>query len=103
MIDLIDLEEAKDHLRVTGTRFDADIQNKILQASAIIFNYLKVNVNDSPLSVPWTGAIPWDIKAACCLVVGILNRYRDDGEAEADPLSPAVRSLLHRYRTPAMA
>lgn len=101
MIDLLDLQEAKDHLRMVSERFDGDIQVKITAASAILFNYIKVNPDASPLSVPWTGDVPFDIKAACCLILGSLNKSRE-GEV-ADPLSPAVRALLHRWRDPAMA
>jgi hypothetical protein len=112
MIELISVEEARQHVRVATTAFDADIQFKILQATAILLNYLKVpseaSVDDSPLILPWTSVEPpWDIKAAALLIFGDLWQYREGSQISAfrefDPLSPAARSLLHRYRDPAMA
>lgn len=102
MIDLISLEEAKHHLHLTGERYDVDIQNKIWQASAILFNYLKIDPDESPLSVPWAGDdIPWDIKASCALIVGELHMNREGSTANV--LSDTVRALLHRWRDPAIA
>lgn len=102
MIPLVGLDEAKEHLHITGTRFDADIESKILQASAIVFNYLKIDAT-SPLSFPWDGGeeeIPFDIQAACFLIIGKLNQ---DREGNDEILSPGIKSLLHRWRDPAMA
>lgn len=114
MIQILTLEEAKGQVRVTATQSDSDIQFKILQATAILLNYLKVPMNasveDSPVTLPWVAddfgsetddEVPWDIKAACALIFGSLYANRE-GE-NADPLSPAVRSLLARWRDPAMA
>ena len=106
MIDILSLADAKAHLRVTGTRFDADLELKIIQTSAIVFNYLKLDMA-SPLSFPWTGDIPWDVQAAAMLILGDLWRYREGSQNtdtyKFDPISPAVESLLRRWRDPAMA
>lgn len=102
MIDLITLDEAKQHLRVTSIHADGDIQSKIMQASAILFDYIKVDIDTSPLSVPWgDAAVPFNIKAACALIMAELYYNRE--AKEADVLSPTVKSLLHRKRTPALA
>lgn len=116
MIDLFTLEEAKQHVRVTASHSDNDIQFKILQATAILLNYIKVpleaTVDDSPTTLPWmhedwmggnplTGEAPWDIKAAAILIFAELYAEREAGKS--NPLSDSVKSLLHRYRTPAMA
>lgn len=102
MIAIISLEEAKQHLRVTSTHADDDIELKILAASAILLNYIKIDFEDSPLSVPWGVADPpWDIKASTMLILGELNMNRE--AKDADVLSPAVKALLHRYRDPAIA
>lgn len=108
MIELCSLNEVKDHLRITSDRQDGDIQLKIIQASAIILNYLKVNVDVSPLSVPWGSVdIPFDVHAAAMLVVGDLFLHREGSQPssfrEFDPISKAVESLLRRWRDPAMA
>jgi hypothetical protein len=102
VIELITMEEARAHLRVTGTRADEDIQLKIIAAGAILLNYIKVDQDESPLSMPWGAEdVPWDIKAATMLILGELFAERESGKA--DVLSQAVKSLLHRYRDPAMA
>lgn len=103
IIDLISLKDAKDHLRVTGINADGDIQSKILQASAIILNYLKVDIDASPQSLPWDidAGVPWDIQAACALIVGELYWQREAGSNNV--LSDTIKNLLRRWHTPAMA
>jgi len=113
MISLIDLEEAKGHLRVTGTNADEDLTAKMFMATAILFNYLKIDPDASPLSVPWGTSDwagdepPWDIKAACLLILGDLWAYREGSTLgnfrEMNPISPAIESLLRRWRDPSMA
>jgi len=102
MIAIISLLEAKQHLRKTSTHGDDDIELKILAASAILLNYIKIDIDASPLSVPWgEEEPPWDIKAATMLILGELNMNRE--AKDADVLSSAVRALLHRWRDPAIA
>jgi hypothetical protein len=109
MIELVSLGDAKEHLRQTGTRFDSDLQFKILQASDIVLNYLKINMDASPIVFPWTGDIPFGVQAACLLVLGDLSRYREGTQPQTqastdfDPISPAVKSLLNRWRDPTLA
>lgn len=101
-IDLISLKDAKDHLRVTGVNADGDIQSKILQASAIIFNYLKVDPDASPYDLPWDGDdVPWDVQAACSLIVGELYWNREAGGNNV--LSDTIKNLLRRYHDPTLA
>lgn len=45
-------------------------------------------------------AVPGSVQAATKLVLGVLYK---DREGAQDPISPAVESLLRRYRDPAMA
>lgn len=102
MIDIIDLQEAKDHVRIVTSQFDSDISLKILAASAMVINYLKIDLDGSPLEFPWSGDdVPWDVKAATMLVFGDLWMNRESDTSNA--LSPAVKSLLHRWRDPALA
>ncbi len=106
MIQLISLQEAKDQVHVTSAHADADIRFKILQASAILLNYIKVpldaTIDDSPLVLPWTETeVPWDIRAAALLIFAELWLNREG--SLSNPLSPSVLALLHRYRDPAMA
>jgi hypothetical protein len=102
MIPLITLEEVKQHLHRTDTRSDTDLETKIMHASAIVLNYLKID-DLSPMSFPWPGGdqdIPFDVQAACFLVIGRLNQ---DREGNDQILTNGIKSLLHRWRTPAMA
>lgn len=102
MIELCSLNEVKHHLRITSDRQDGDIQLKIIQASAIILNYLKVDVDESPLSVPWGSVdVPFDVHAVAMLITGELFLNRE--ATTANVISPTVESLLRRWRSPAMA
>ena len=97
MSELITLESAKDHLRVDHDLDDGDIQNKIMEASAIVIDYLKL------IEIPesWDPVAPEHIQAATKLILGELYRNRES--STADVLSVAVKSLLHRSRDPALA
>ncbi len=95
---IITLAEAKIHLRMEDeTHNDPRIMQKLEQASAIVVDYLK-RPEDSWGIEPDDEQAPFPIKAATLLVMGIL--FTDE---QADPISPAVRSLLVRYRDPALA
>ena len=109
MADLIALEDAKAHLRVTSDREDADITNKLLAAQQVILDYLTrrdTAWNDEMAA--WTeDTVPASVKAAILVQLGELRRNRGD-EAEIRPqgptaLSPTVMSLLMRYRDPGLA
>lgn len=95
---LVDLQTAREHLRVDDTVEDYIIQNFIISASSIVTDYLKV-VPDwwdtSPLEIPGV------VRSATLLVLGELYLNRES--STADVLSPAVYALLHRLRDPAMA
>lgn len=105
-IALVSLDQAKDHLRVTHDNDDEDIFSKVEQASAIVLDYLKLSVtptdwgNLSGDSPPGTG-VPHLIQAATLLILGELFKGRES--STVDVLSNAVKSLLHRYRDPALA
>lgn len=106
MIILITFAEGKEHLRVDHNVDDADIQRKIDQATNIVLDYLKMRTVPSS----WTGGtafsppgdgVPGTVKAATLLVLGELWENREASVAIV--LSDAVKSLLHRWRDPAMA
>jgi len=109
-MDLVSLEEAKRQLAIEDDRTDLDIEvaDKVEQASWIIMDYLKIEMPEedspsmSPLSVDiWPLGVPPNIKAATLLVLSELFESRQSSEANV--LSSAVLSLLHRRRDPAMA
>jgi hypothetical protein len=94
---LITLEAGKNHLQMDHDADDFDIEAKIFEASAIVLDYLKLA--DAPAA--WAELVPEHIQAATKLVLGSLYKNRESEIAE--PLSAAVKSLLHRSRDPALA
>lgn len=100
MIPLVTLEQAKEHLHVTVSDQDSDIEGKVLQASAIVLRHAKKDVipdewmiNTSPPSYD----IPYNIQAATLLQVGELYYKREAGIANV--LSDAVKALIDRDPT----
>lgn len=85
------LDQARYHLRIDGTEHDAEIEQKLALAEAIVADYIGQNTQlDSYVSA-----------AAVMLVLGELWLNRES--SSADVLSPAVRSLLERQRVQALA
>lgn len=113
MIAIITLEEAKAHLRVTGTRFDSDYLLKTYAANAAINAYLQITDEDSPSLIPWGSTddndVPLDVKAAALIVLGTLDKARDgvltpgSDRSSLSPISQAVQDLLRPYRDPPLA
>lgn len=99
MAALVTEDEARRHLRLTESNMDdadmaADVVMKTEAATEIVIDYIKRPDHE------WTDAdAPFLIKAAIMLVLGALFDNREGG----DPISEAVKSLLHRYRDPALA
>jgi hypothetical protein len=102
-VEIITLVQAKAHLRVTTSGSDVNIAMKVAQANSIVMDYLKL----SALPSDWdsvgspTGEIPPLVQAAALLIVAEL--YQNSAASDADLLSEGVRSLLRRYRDPALA
>lgn len=96
MVALVTLAEAKTHLRIVGNDHDDDVTMKALQASEIVMDYLKRDAAEEY----WDDeTVPTLVKAAVLLALGSLFANREGG----DPISEAVKSILHRYRDPALA
>lgn len=94
---LVTLEQVKSHLHVLedDSETNDNLDMKRLQAEEIIADYLK-----SRFDATWTlETVPGDVHAAILKVVESLV----DGEADVDPITPGVASLLMRRRDPAMA
>ena len=93
-----------EYLRADTDLEEDQLEQFILEASAIVMNYLKIDVpvewlttaSDSPTG---TG-VPYDVQAAVKAVAAELYKNR---EATSNPLSENVRRLLHRRRDPALA
>jgi len=85
------LDHARYHLRIDGTEHDAEIEQKLMLAEAIVADYIGNSSQSNS-----------DIEAAAVmLVLGELWLNRES--STADVLSPAVRSLLERQRVQALA
>lgn len=85
------LDEARYHLRIDSTEYDAEIGQKLALAEAIVADYIGQNTQlDAYVSA-----------AAVMLVLGELWLNRES--SSADVLSPAVRSLLERQKVQALA
>lgn len=103
MSDLVVLETAKIHLRITDTAHDADVALRIAQASDEIRTYLKAK-NDPT----WTPAtVPPRIQAAVLLLVAHLYEHRGDAFGNAqdndDRVWAAIANLCRQSRDPALA
>lgn len=95
MVALVSLEAAKRHIIIEDDFRDADIRAKTEEATDIVVDYLKRPDHG------WTEeTVPGQVRAAILLTFASLFRNPD---GDVDPLSDAVRSLLHRLRDPAIA
>jgi hypothetical protein len=95
MVALVSVAAAKRHLIIEDDFRDEDILAKTEEATAIVVDYLKKPDHG------WTeDTVPGQVKAAILLTFACLFRNPD---GDVDPLSDAVRSLLHRMRDPALA
>lgn len=106
MADLVTLDQAKKHLRLTGSDDDDDLRLKLLAAQAIIVDYLTSTDEDWTATIAaWTDeTVPEYVRASILLQFGELYRFRGDDidQPVRDPgtLSPTIRALLARARTP---
>lgn len=100
---LVELDDAKAHLRVTDLAHDADVTAKLASASAAIRDYLKER-ND-PTWTPDTA--PPFVVAAVLLLLAHLYEHRGDefGPAQDndDRVWAAIGNLCRRSRDPALA
>lgn len=94
---LVDLQTAKEWLRVTHDDEDLLIQALADQASALVVNFIKRPEHG------WTvHTLPPHVQSA---VFHVLKRLYDDrdGELEGGPLAPHIKDMLWRERDPAIA
>jgi hypothetical protein len=110
---LVTLEQAKSHLRIDGSDADADLTLKLVQAEAIVTDYLKVDpamLDGSPPA--WSSSSPplWterDVSVIQVAILLVLSALYDD-EIErtlGDYLKDdgVISRLLMRLRDPALA
>lgn len=85
------IQDVRDRLRIDEAFAEDDLERMILEAEDIIADYLE-------LSEPYTSeTVPYRVRTATLLVIQALYDSSDD------PLTVAVRSVLHRTRRPVLA
>lgn len=109
-MELVNLDQAKAHLRVDHDEDDDDIQQKIEAASAAVVTYLKSGADSFvDTSGEVIADVPQDVQFATLLLVGHFYKNR---EAQADDPVPVfgygylprgVMALLYPYRIPTLA
>lgn len=112
---IVSLDQALEHLGLSSSNRDADLQLKIDAATQMVCEYIS---DRQPEDEDWIAEIEgWDsgdpppiIVAAVLVQLGEFYRFRgDDMSTDRPPvlahgfLSPMVTSMLHRYRSPSLA
>jgi hypothetical protein len=88
------VEQAKIHLKVTGTASDADIQQKLDAAQEAIVSYLNQGADPT-----WTAATaPKAVTNSILLLTAYYYRERGDGDLKSPWL--AIYETLAAYRDP---
>jgi Phage gp6-like head-tail connector protein len=91
------VDQAKVHLRITGTAHDADIQQKLNTAQDGILSYLNVCADPS-----WTAdTAPFPVTHAIHLLTAYY--YEDRGDGNLPNPWPKIYELLAAYRDPTVA
>lgn len=99
MLDLVTIDEAKTHLRISINEDDDDLQIKINAASKMVLSH--IGEDDSTYAD--YASVPADVKAATLVLVGRLDMDRE-GDVDGDGhLPPVVRALLSDYHDPVSA
>lgn len=107
---LVTLEAAKANLQMDHDQDDADIESKILQASAAVLNYLDLGYDlyaDSTGEIPNDANgepdVPFEVRAATLLLVNYLYKGVDDKvQLDHGYLPRPVMNILYPLRTPAI-
>jgi hypothetical protein len=110
MPDLITLESAKAHLKVTTLQEDSDLQDKLDAATQIILDYLtRRDAAWNATINAWTAdTVPRSVRQAILIQFGEFVAKRGDDPTIAEPTTPlglsrTVMSLLYGYRDPGLA
>lgn len=98
MGEILTLELVKEHLRIAGSANDAALLRRITEAEHILWNYLELA--DYAAWYVLHGDDDSVLRAPLLLMVEELHdRSRQGGDA----LTPAVKSLLRRFRNPVVS
>lgn len=96
MLNLVTLDEAKTHLRITSSEDDEDLKIKVDAASKLVLDY----TGGDDTTYADQASVPADIKAATLVLIGKLDLDREGEEKGEGHLPPTVRALLSSYHTP---
>lgn len=115
--EIVTLDQVLEHLNLNGGQGEADLELKIAAATQLVCEYI---ADRQPEDEDWIAEIeswgfgspepPKIIVMAILMQVGEFYRFRGDDMATDRPpsgdgtdLSPIVKRLLHRYRSPSLA
>lgn len=109
MAELVTIDEAKAHLKLSGSEEDGDLDLKLTQAHALVLDYVTqqreatADVGTWAATVAaWTASTaPDQVKAAIMACFGELYRFRGDEDFEPNP--ERWQQYLKRLRDPAIA
>lgn len=116
---IVTLAQAQDHLALPYGQHEEDLELKIAAATQLVLEYIAQR-RDEDEQTEWVQTIeswgigspeaPRVIVMAVLIQVGELYRFRGDDMATDRPpsgdgteLTPLVRRLLHRYRSPSIS
>jgi hypothetical protein len=102
-MSLLTLDDLKLHLRIEDDYHDDRLEQILDDASGIVLDYLKVEDSQWQTTSGEPDSVPYAVRAATKLVAGALFENLEGNEGGPDPLSETVKSLLHRFRDPAIA
>lgn len=103
---IVSLEQVKEHLRIDHDAEDADLTLKIKAASRMILEYVKRSESDYDEDSDGILEVPYTMKMACLIMVGILYRDRDGTESDKWQqgfLPFSVTALIYNLRDPSLA
>lgn len=108
---ILTLEETARHLRVDSTEmldpdFLADLSDKIEMASVMVLRYVNLPLDSFQDSSYLPVGVPYDLRCAALIWVGILFKHRDGTSDEPQvygQIPKAVSNILVQRRKPPVA
>ena len=111
-VEIVTLEQAKLHARITSDTANTDLALKLSDAHAIVLDYVANGKDADYLAdmLTWDDeSAPGAVRAAIMRQFAELARFRgnddDPSEVRVDGsrMAPRVKQLLNNYRTPSIA
>ena len=113
---IVTLQQLKDHLKITHSNEDSDLELKLQQACGLVLTYLKRTDLGSPMPDDVSTIVPSEltplelavVQAAILKVAGNFDRFRGDELEGENPstqefLTSDIRGILSMLRDPALA